>query len=211
MLATPLVATAQACGYWGKWKKPVIACFASRVETWPTDSPDAEINITEEGDTVLKNLNALGTPPLIDGVPPDLSYYGRGGIRLTITKGANVYTLLGTVEQKILYGIFYVGEGGEFSGDGQFGISKWSFTITAVESGAAPADAVGSTMEGWTIVKGKEFQNAHSVYVSTKGTGMFEGAMLSGTYTKNYTYFVLPTGQGFFFTYEVGSGKIILH
>jgi len=219
MLATLLIGAVLA-GYGGK----NVATFEWEVQQWPllrNDPPPEDMMVHEiekESGTmfVYKNIHTYGEPPLVDDINlpppqkppatwnPKWDDYPNGGIRLTVTPaGEDPYTLIGSFEKTMLW-IVYRPKGATQEN------AKWSFTITAVEDGVAPADAVGSTMYG-TLLKSPNSDVC--VIKSTKGTGVFEGAFLRGTHTTSVGVVqesFPPTGIFALFTWAEGSGEIVV-
>ncbi|MCW4031707.1 MAG: hypothetical protein NWE80_05015, partial [Candidatus Bathyarchaeota archaeon] len=218
MLATLLIGVALA-GYGGK----NVATYEWEVQQWPllrNDPPPEDMMVHEiekKSGTMLvyQKIHTYGAPPLVDNINlpppptppatwnPKWDDYPNGGIRLTVTPaGEDPYTLVGSFEKVFLW-IVYQPKGAAQEN------AKWSFTITAVEDGVAPAGAVGSTMYG-TLIKSPNTVTA--VIKSTKGTGIFEGAFLRGTHTTSWGVVhesFPPTGTFALFTWSEGSGKIV--
>jgi len=213
MLAIPIIGAVQA-GYGGK----NVATFEWEVQLWalrpPHEDTRGKLIEKEEGNMVVsKNIHTVGEPPLVDDINlpplgttppwnPTWDDYPDGGIRLTVTpEGEASYTLVGSFEKVMLW-IVMVPRGAMLEN------SRWSFEITAVEDGVAPAGAVGSTMYGTLInVQG----GSEMVLKSTKGTGIFEGAFLRGTYLTIPGLVFHPTIPGAYtvFSYSTGSGEIV--
>ena len=218
MLATPMLVAVQA---WHGGKN--VATYEWEVQQWPllrNDPPPEDLMIHEiekESGTMLvyQNIHTYGEPPLVDNINlpppqkppatwnPKWDDYPNGGIRLTVTPaGEDPYTLIGSFEKTMLW-IVYQPKGATQEN------SKWSFTITAVEDGVAPAGAVGSTMYG----RLQKSPNSNGCVIkSTKGTGIFEGAFLRGTHTTSFGVVhesFPPTGTFALFTWAEGSGEII--
>ena len=182
MLATPLIASVSA--------KPATYAVEFRVESWP--------NINDLGDwttfptgqekfVIIKRLNCIGIPPLIDeesiDMPDDL-LASRGGVRLIIT-GKGTYE--GTVEQVIIFT-----QSDAATGDTRFSVEKWTFTFA----------------EG-TLEVSTTFRDGEGKCVGTRGTGLFEGAHFKGAYDITLTWFTAPGGNPSF-KVAVGSGEIRL-
>jgi len=214
MLATPFIGAVLA-GYGGK----NVAAVDWEVQIWPLRPPHEDQRVKaiekEEGNMIVgKNIHTIGVPPLVDNVnlpptpsgpppfTPEWDDYPDGGIRLTVTpEGEGSYTLVGSFEKVFLW-VVNPNRGGMLEN------SRWSFEITAVEDGDAPEGAVGSTMYG-TLKKSPSSDVC--VIKSTKGTGIFEGAFLRGTYVTSPGMVFHPTIPGVYtvFSYSTGSGEIV--
>ena len=203
MLATPMVGIS-----WAAKKFPTIVDFDLTIQVWPDFdhnlNPPARMYFNDEGDYIMRNLRLYGEPPLVDVLPPAIEDLPDGGIRLTMDDGVNEYTLIGTFVKYTKINIFY--DGPPPATTDVYGLSKWSFTITEVESvasGTAPDNAEGSTMKGW--VSTDTANNVPMTYVSTKGTGMFHGASVSFV-TIAVPYLVGPNNV--VFTSETATGQM---
>lgn len=198
ILAAPMLGTAEACG-WGRRRNPVIATVEYSMELWPSGTQPDNFEVLTGDDIVMgyRNLATYGNPPFLDTYPPSLLDFGKGGFRLTITKGGEDFELIAEVQNLILYFVQYT--------DGSTReIAKWSFEIVSNDDAIA-LDAVGDTLEGWLLMR-----NGKGLVTSIRGTGIFKGACLRCDLTITPYYISTPGGNFVIFTVGVGSGLIVL-
>jgi hypothetical protein len=221
MLTTPLIG-AVPLGFGGNDK--TVATFTWDVHQWPLDlagtGEGTKSRFTQKGDWIMQNVYTYGEGPPLEEVEfiyvaslgtvvtnPTYGQYALGGIRLTIDDGTNEYVLTGDFSKTEL--VFMLPNKKDPAKSGILEVSKWNFTITAVEeviTGVAPVDAVDSTMSG--TLRGHD---SEAKIIGNKGTGCFEGAVLRGTQTLQAGGIPNPTPPPLYalFSWAEGEGEIV--
>ena len=193
ILVAPLAATVNA--------KPTIATVNFHIETWPNradiQAGNYKMFTNGAGKTILLGLNIVGIPQLVNDeyvlndVPPEFPadwISAWGGVRLIISEGTNIYTLIGKTEQTLLHSV---------DGDKGFSVEKWSFMVLSATENA-PDDAVGSTLDLLAYMRGEEGR-----CVGAGGTGIFKKAQMKGTFSVDLTSF-----GGLLFKVQDGLGEL---
>ena len=194
MLTTPLMVSA----------KPTIKSVEFRIESWPDFvfgdwSKFKAFPAGVSGNLKLMKLPAYGTPPLIDDIPdpgnpaewlPAL-LNAWGGVSFSIE--GETEDMVGTVLQWVIISNTFT--------DG---------SVSAVEKMTFTFDDPQGTLE----ISAHFDKDGNGMCIGTSGTGYFEGAKFTGTFTTIRTVYdlsMIGAEGNAIFKIQEGTGEIMFH